>query len=78
VEKHLIELITARLSLPPGTVLDGTTAFGRGGLALDSIRLLELADAVERRFGVELDGDDLAAMTTIGAFAARLEAKLGR
>jgi acyl carrier protein len=78
VEQDLIALIVARLALPPDVVLDATTRFTAGGLSLDSIRMLELTDAVEKHFGVELDAGDLAAMTTIGAFAARLREKLGR
>jgi len=76
VEPALIALIAEQLRLPPEEHLDGATPLVQGGLALDSIRLLELCDAVERRFGVELDEDDLASLTTIGALAARLEAKL--
>ena len=49
-----------------------------GGVALDSVSVLELLLALEQEFGVEVDADELLrtkALHTVGTLAAFIDAK---
>lgn len=69
------------------TVVGGEVAAGVGSEdrifergVVDSLHLVELVDAIESRFGVAVDGDDLqpANFESIAAMAAYVQRKGGR
>jgi acyl carrier protein len=58
--------------------LDATTPLLGSLPELDSMAVLELVFELERRFGIELDGDDVTAeaFETLASLAALVESKL--
>jgi len=55
VRASLKELIIQDLNLEgksPADIVDGAPLFGEGGLGLDSLDALQLAQGIEERFGV--------------------------
>lgn len=61
LEQKLKQLIIESLSLEDITPEDIDTnapLFGEGGLGLDSVDALELGLAVQKKFGLQLDGEN--------------------
>jgi acyl carrier protein len=77
-----VAAIIARVGgLGPEEKLDGQSLVIGGGVALDSVGVLEMLVALEQEFGVELNADELVkanALGTIGSLAAFLDAKVAR
>ncbi|MFN0151731.1 MAG: acyl carrier protein [bacterium] len=65
--------------LPAETQLDATTRLVGGGLALDSVVLLEVSLALEAEFACRIDEADLRPphIDTIGSLAALIRGKSG-
>lgn len=64
---------------PQEPVTEATPLVG-GGVALDSVSLLELLLAIEQEFGMEVDAEELLrakALHTVGALAAFIDTKTG-
>lgn len=68
------ELLVDRLTLPidPGMIGDDQPLFGRG-LELDSIDTLELAMAVEEKFGVIITDDDTESLLSLNRLVDHVE-----
>ena len=64
-------------AVAPGSIEDDAPLFG-GGLGLDSVDALELVVAIERRFGLTLQGNDLdrQVFATVHSLADFLEKRL--
>ena len=79
--KELSEVIVATLQLEGVAPEDITrdTRFFLGGLEVDSIDVLELVVAVEERWGVRIDNQELGrrVMGSVGALADFIESQLG-
>ncbi len=78
LKRELKELLISTLSLEdvtPESIDDAAPLFGTG-LGLDSIDALELAVAVERRFGIAIPDEEVAkkAFASIDALAAFITA----
>ncbi|NNM85835.1 MAG: acyl carrier protein [Phycisphaerales bacterium] len=82
-EEKLIELLLANLRpvrRSPAPVTEQTAIFGRDGLGLDSVDVLEVAVLLDKHFGVVLEPEDPAvrpALTNISALAAYIDAHNG-
>jgi acyl carrier protein len=67
---QVIELVVRSMGVPADVPLDAGTRLIEGGLELDSIQVLELSVAVEKRFSIELLPADLREFATLGSLAA--------
>ncbi len=82
-EQKLIELLLANLRparRSPAPVTEQTAIFGREGLGLDSVDVLEVAVLLDKHFGVVLEPEDPAvrgALTNISTLAAYIDAHSG-
>lgn len=71
-------ILRERLALPQGHVLDEDTGLLGSGVGLDSFEVLQLVAALEERFGLTIDDDDLQPdhFRTVGTLLRFLEARL--
>jgi len=60
------------LELEPSKIDPDAPLFG-SGLGLDSIDMLEIALAISREFGVELQSEDRAVLASLRTLAAHIE-----
>lgn len=76
-ESKLIEVLTTSLKLHrPTPITPRTAIFGKEGLGLDSVDVLEIAVLLDKHFGVMLEEQNeevQAALTDIGALAAFID-----
>ena len=78
-ETKLIDILTRGLKLrvdPAKPVTPQTAIFGKSGLGLDSVDVLEIAVLIDKHFGVVLEdnNDEVKnAMTTIGSLASYID-----
>ncbi len=78
-ETKLIDILTRGLKLrvdPANPVTPQTAIFGKSGLGLDSVDVLEIAVLIDKHFGVVLEdnNDEVKnAMTTIGSLASYID-----
>jgi acyl carrier protein len=76
-ESRLIEVLTTGLKLQRATPITPQTAiFGKEGLGLDSVDVLEIAVLLDKHFGVMLEEQNeevQAALADIGALAAFID-----
>ena len=61
-----------RLEIPPGELVVEAPLYG-GELGLDSIDMLEIALAVSKRYGVEIQSDDVDTKRIFGSLRALAE-----
>lgn len=73
--KTLRSVVAEVLRLPPDTV-DETTSM-KTTPQWDSLKHMELILAIEETFDLTLDGDEIAAMTTVAAMEQVLSTKQG-
>jgi threonine synthase len=76
--ERVIGVLVKSLGLPSDTMLDADTRLVGGGLALDSIRVLELSLALEEAFGCQMQAADVkgGAFETVGTLADLFRRKL--
>lgn len=77
-ERKLIDILKEGLKLRMDTALikPETIIFGKNGLGLDSVDVLEIAVLIDKHFGVSLqDNNDevRTALATIGSLAAYID-----
>lgn len=70
---RLTGLVASLLRLPSDAVTRGLAM--KDTETWDSLRHMELVVALEETFGVTLSGDEIAAMTSVGAIEDTLRAK---
>jgi acyl carrier protein len=68
-------LLAERLGLAPGGPLDESTGLLGQGIGLDSVEVLQLVSAIEERYDLTIDDDDLqrehfATLGTVVSFIA--------
>ena len=68
------EIITAQLALDGETVVP--EAHLQDDLGADSLGLLNLAEAIDARYGIELQGDDLVDIANVGELVKLVESKI--
>lgn len=76
-QQRLISVLSRGLRLKHITITPETRIFGKEGLGLDSVDVLEIAVLVHKHFGVELneDSDDArVALVTVGSLAEYIDA----
>ena len=77
-----VAAIVARVGhLGPQERVNAKTPLVGGGIALDSVSMLELLLALEQEFSLEVDAEELLrakALHTVGALAAFIDAKAKR
>jgi acyl carrier protein len=66
--------------MEPGEIDDEAPLFGDEGLGLDSVDALELMVALEKEYGVKIEGGEVepeafASVTAMAAFVERLQAE---
>ena len=80
-ETKLIEVMTTGLKLNRAVpVMPSTAIFGKEGLGLDSVDVLEIAVLLDKHFGVMLEEQNEevhAALANIGALAAFIDRRGG-
>jgi acyl carrier protein len=76
IKRLIIESLNLE-DLTPDDIDDDAPLFGDGELALDSIDALELAMAVQRRFGVRIvdSKETRRVMASVSALAAYIESR---
>lgn len=67
LEAQVIALVRRCAAAPDDLALDAATRLIDGGLALDSLRILELSVAVEEQFAIALLPSDLERFESVGA-----------
>jgi acyl carrier protein len=78
-EEKLVDILRKGLRLrvdPSHQLSPQTTIFGKNGLGLDSVDVLEIAVLVDKNFGVRLDDRDgqvHAALANIGSLAQYID-----
>jgi acyl carrier protein len=76
-ETKLIEVLSAGLKLHrPAAIGPETQIFGKQGLSLDSVDVLEIAVLLDKHFGIMLEEQNEEvnqALATIGALAAFID-----
>jgi len=72
-------ILRDRLVLTDDRPLDADTGLLGAGIGLDSFEVLQLVAALEERFGLTIDDDDLQPehFRTVGTLVHFLEARLG-
>lgn len=65
------ELLARTLKISAGRVTDGTAM--KDVAEWDSLKHMELIAAIEERYKIELTGDEIADMTSIGAIKKALK-----
>jgi acyl carrier protein len=77
-----VAVLVARVGhLGPQERIDESTPLVGGGVALDSVSVLELLLELEQEFGLEVDADELLrarALHTVGTLAAFIDSKTGQ
>ncbi len=76
-QQRLINVLTRGLRLKHIAITPETAIFGKEGLGLDSVDVLEIAVLVHKHFGVELneESDDARlALATVGTLAEYIDA----
>lgn len=80
-ETQLISILTTGLKLHPAApITPDTRIFGKEGLGLDSVDVLEIAVLLDKHFGVMLEEQNeevnqaLASISTLAAFIDRKKA----
>ncbi len=77
-----IAAIVARVGhMGPQEQIDESTPLVGGGVALDSVSVLELLLGLEQEFGIEVDAEELLeakALHTVGTLAAFIDARTGQ
>jgi acyl carrier protein len=68
------EIITAQLALDGEVVVP--EAHLQDDLGADSLGLLNLAEAIDARYGIELQGDDLVDIANVGELVKLVESKI--
>jgi acyl carrier protein len=68
------EIITAQLALDREVVVP--EAHLQDDLGADSLGLLNLAEAIDARYGIELQGDDLVDIANVGELVKLVESKI--
>jgi acyl carrier protein len=68
------EMITAELALDREVVVP--EAHLQDDLGADSLGLLNLAEAIDARYGIELQGDDLVDIANVGELVKLVESKI--
>ena len=68
------EIITAELALDKEVV--APEAHLQDDLGADSLGLLNLAEAIDARYGIELQGDDLVDIANVGELVKLVESKI--
>ena len=76
IKRLIIEFLNLE-DLTPADIDNDAPLFGDAGLALDSIDALELAMAVQRRFGVRIvdSKETRRVMVSVSALAAYIESR---
>jgi acyl carrier protein len=69
----VVELLSARFDIEP-EIVTMTATFD--DIDLDSLSQIELGTAIKKKFGVEINDDELAEMVTIGDVVDSLAGKL--
>jgi acyl carrier protein len=76
---RVIQIISQTTSPASDEPLDASTVLTGGGVATDSVAVLEMILALEMEFNIELSAEELArthALESIGQLAACIDAKL--
>lgn len=68
------EIITTQLALDRDVVV--AEAHLQDDLGADSLGLLNLAEAIDARYGIELQGDDLVDIANVGELVKLVESKI--
>jgi len=68
------EIITTELALDREVVVP--EAHLQDDLGADSLGLLNLAEAIDARYGIELQGDDLVDIASVGELVKLVESKI--
>ncbi len=68
------EMITTELALDEEAVV--SEAHLQDDLGADSLGLLNLAEAIDARYGIELQGDDLVDIANVGELVKLVESKI--
>jgi len=68
------EIITTQLALDRDAVVP--EAHLQDDLGADSLGLLNLAEAIDARYGIELQGDDLVDIANVGELVKLVESKI--
>jgi acyl carrier protein len=68
------EIITTELALDRDVVVPD--AHLQDDLGADSLGLLNLAEAIDARYGIELQGDDLVDIANVGELVKLVESKI--
>ena len=68
------EMITTELALDREVVVP--EAHLQDDLGADSLGLLNLAEAIDARYGIELQGDDLVDIANVGELVKLVESKI--
>ena len=77
---RVTQLVVQVAGLGPETHIDANTALVGGGLALDSVAVLEVLIALEYQFNVEITAEELVkgrALQSVGRLVSFIEAKTG-
>ncbi|HUC25322.1 MAG TPA: acyl carrier protein [Streptosporangiaceae bacterium] len=74
IRERLNALMIAKFDLEPGTLADDPTL---ESLDFDSLAIVQLAGAMEREFGVEVDDEKLTEHTTVSDIVQLLGDRLG-
>jgi len=69
------EMIVAELALDKEAVVP--EAHLQDDLGADSLGLLNLAEAIDARYGLELQGDDFVDIANVGELVKLVESKIG-
>lgn len=71
-EREVAAIYSSVLNVPPAMISAGDDLFSLGG---DSLQAIRIALELERKFGVEVTPEGLAANSRVGDVAARLSRK---
>ena len=65
VERDIVEYLGAHYSIEPDEITDESTL---DDLGLDSLGVLAIADIIEKKYGISLDDERIAAVRTLSDF----------
>jgi acyl carrier protein len=66
-----------RLNRNPESITDGGN-LSKGGMGLDSVDILSLVRALEEKYNLRIDDDDMLKLNTVNEIAAYIENHLGK